>query len=341
MPRDEAAHREKAGDTMNGPDTWGIPSTTFLALYAVISVAALAVVIVRRRPAHQRVDDLPDLTPAQIGALASEENAVLAAVAQLRAAGYITSNGRVTNRLKAAPAQNDRFVRAVGDRYARRGTGALRDVSAPLRQVHSELTEAGLRHARRRAVGVAVLIPVLVLGLARIVAGLSHRKPVGYLVVIVICLAAVCIWCAVHPCERTGRGDSVLTELRRRHRLLAPQYRPALATLGAHHAAVAAALYGIEALTLLDPRLAADPSLRPPTTAPDPVIATPTTPVKQKARSRRATSSSGTSWFGPTFYDGSDGGSHHGASSHSCGGGWSGCSSGGSSCGGGGGGCGG
>ncbi|QTI71863.1 TIGR04222 domain-containing membrane protein [Gordonia polyisoprenivorans] len=326
---------------MNGPDTWGIPSTTFLALYAVISVAALAVVIVRRRPAHQRVDDLPDLTPAQIGALASEENAVLAAVAQLRAAGYITSNGRVTNRLKAAPAQNDRFVRAVGDRYARRGTGALRDVSAPLRQVHSELTEAGLRHARRRAVGVAVLIPVLVLGLARIVAGLSHRKPVGYLVVIVICLAAVCIWCAVHPCERTGRGDSVLTELRRRHRLLAPQYRPALATLGAHHAAVAAALYGIEALTLLDPRLAADPSLRPPTTAPDPVIATPTTPVKQKARSRRATSSSGTSWFGSTFYDGSDGGSHHGASSHSCGGGWSGCSSGGSSCGGGGGGCGG
>ncbi|RPA57089.1 TIGR04222 domain-containing membrane protein [Gordonia oryzae] len=326
---------------MNGTDTWGIPSTTFLTLYAVVSVAALAVVIVRRGPARQRVDDLPDLTPTQIGALVSAENAVLAAVAQLRAAGYITSNGRVTHRLKAAPAQNDRLVRAVGDRYARRGTGALRDVSAPLRQVHSELTEAGLRHARRRAVGVAVLIPVLALGVARIVAGLAHRKPVGYLVVIVICLAAVCIWCAVHPRERTGRGDSVLTELRRRHRLLAPQYRPALATLGTHHAAVAAALYGIEALTLLDPRLAADPLLRPPTTAPEPVIATPTTPVMQKGRSRRATSSSGASWFGSAFYGGSDGGSHHGGSSHSCGGGWSGCSSGGSSCGGGGGGCGG
>ncbi|MBE7193309.1 TIGR04222 domain-containing membrane protein [Gordonia polyisoprenivorans] len=326
---------------MNGPDTWGIPSTTFLALYAVISVAALAVVIVRRRPAHQLVDDLPDLTPTQIGALVSEENAVLAAVAQLRAAGYINSSGRVTNRLKAAPAQNDRFVRAVGDRYARRGTSSLRDVSVPLRQVHSELIDVGLRHARRRAVGVAVLIPVLVLGLARIVAGLAHRKPVGYLVVIVICLAAVCIWCAVHPRERTARGEAVLAELRRRHRLLAPQYRPALATLGAHHAAVAAALHGIEALALLDPRLAADPLLRPTTTAPDPGIATPTTPVVRKARSRRATGSGGASWFGSAFYGGSDGGSHHGGSSHSCGGGWSGCNSGGSSCGGGGGGCGG
>lgn len=320
---------------MTRPDTWGIPGPTFLAIYAIVAATAVCVVVIRRLPADATRIDTDDLTAAQVGMLISDERAVLAAVTQLRAAGLIDSTGRATRELgEIDKAVHDTFVRAVHLRLPRTTTAPVRDAAIALRELRFTMSQQGLLYSRPRALGIGILTPAILLGAARMVAGAANRKPIGYLALIVACLVAVAVYCLIRPRRLTARGAATLSAHRRANTLLEPRWRPALTTMGVRHCALATALFGAEAMSLVDARLAANPAALPTTTAPRPTIARVATAPAPRRTHRRTTS-----WGFLGDGGGSDGGGFFGCGggSSSCGGG----SSNSSSCGGGGGGCGG
>ncbi|MFT4128220.1 MAG: TIGR04222 domain-containing membrane protein, partial [Gordonia sp. (in: high G+C Gram-positive bacteria)] len=123
----------------------------------------------------------------------------------------------------------------------------------PLQRLGADLIGRGLIGRRRRAPGVGFLIGVLALGIVRAVAGASNGHPVGFLVVMVIVVAVITMIYGFSGTHLTAHGQAVLAALRHRHRMLAPSLNPSVTTYGIGPAAFATALFGLGALTLIEP----------------------------------------------------------------------------------------
>ncbi len=133
-------------------------------------------------------------------------------------------------------------------------------VSNALRRLSDQLAEEGLllSPARRRVARLAALVmfAVLALAVARLVAGLSNHKPVGFLVLVAVPTIPVTFaLLGVPTVSRAGR--KLLARLRRGNRHLLPSQSPSWATYGAAGAMLGVALYGTSALWAADPAFAA------------------------------------------------------------------------------------
>ncbi|NMD58172.1 MULTISPECIES: TIGR04222 domain-containing membrane protein [Tsukamurella] len=240
-------------------DTWGIPSGDFLGGYLLLcGLTVLAVLIARsgpRRPPRR----IAVLSPAETGMMIADGNAVVAALAQLRAAGVIDADGRTVRPVtREDRATLDWFVRSVADRLEKRSTSLVRDLEAPLRQLRSGLVRDGLLRARPSSPGPALLLlPVIALGAVRIVAGAVGAKPVGFLTVAVVAVTATFLVLALRTRRLTPAGRRELAAARQRHAHLHPRLKPSMRTYGAVAAAYAAALFGAAGLAQLDATLAA------------------------------------------------------------------------------------
>jgi uncharacterized protein (TIGR04222 family) len=248
-------------------DTWGISGPGFLVLYlALLAVTVAGVVLARRRvvaagdgtavPARQDRYEAAYLNGGcQLTATT--------AVSVLLRGGHLASPARRRRRrLVARPAPPAgahpvewAVYRLVADRpdhprWALDGElcqlPAMAAVRERLRQGGLSLTDE--QRTRYRATGLWFL-PLLVLGVARVVAGTANGRPVGFLVA----LLAVTVVLAVALCLRVPSA----TELGRRtlDRLRAEAGRPA-AGASASELAMATALFGTGVLWTADTEIA-------------------------------------------------------------------------------------
>ncbi|MDG4814310.1 TIGR04222 domain-containing membrane protein [Micromonospora sp. WMMD956] len=287
-------------------DTWGIPGPTFLGFYLLAGLVVVIGAILHR----QRVLAGPPnvrkrkLGPQQVAYLnGGDQLAVWTSLGGLRGTGVVGVRAdrrlAVGGPLPAGVTPLDRAVHHAANQglYARE-LGRDRWVAQALDQLRQGLEQQGLaltaaqRHAARR--GSYLLFGLVVLGLFRIVAGLSNNRPVGFLVVAVIPLAIASALIARVP-RRTRAADRALHELRRKNVHLAPAAGPAYATYGAAGAAMGVALFGTATLWAMDPGFA-----------------------EQAEIQRQALAGTGSSWVGG---GGSSGSSSSCSGGSSCGGG--------------------
>jgi uncharacterized protein (TIGR04222 family) len=249
-------------------DTWGISGPRFLLLYvALLAVTVVGVVLARRR-----VLAAPDgaAVPARLDRYEAAhlnggcQLAATTAVSVLLREGHLASPPRRGRwrRLAArtAPGAEAHPVewavyRLVADhpelpRWAL--GGQLCDAPA-MSAVVERLRRGGLalnreQKTRYRATGLWFL-PLLVLGVARVVAGTANGRPVGFLVVLLVVTVVLAVaLCLRVPCA---------TELGRRtlERLRAEAGRPA-AGASPSELAMATALFGTGVLWAADTQMA-------------------------------------------------------------------------------------
>lgn len=251
-------------------DTWGIPSQTFLQWYLVAAAVAIALSLYSRMSARRSptvVDAVRrPLTPPEVGALTSDYQAILASMAMLRSAELITTGGKAARVLtKEDKGRLDWFTRSLHQRLGGSGKVPLRQVrllgrmNIALAQLRSGLIDAGYLQRPQRGVDAlfrtAPLVAVIGLGVVRLIFGIAGGKPVGFLLLTIIVLAALIPLLRINR-RRTALGDAELRRLKHENSYLSPKLRPAYTSYGPSLAGLSAALFGSGALVLIDPALA-------------------------------------------------------------------------------------
>jgi uncharacterized protein (TIGR04222 family) len=246
-------------------NTWGISGPQFLLLYLVaFAVTVLGVVLAGRRalasdggaagPAHLDPYEAAELNGG--GALVATT-----AVSNLLRSGRLASSSRRRGqpaRLVTGKAPGPRthpvewaVYQAVADGPNRR----LKDVQAALEgssalaAVRERLRRAGLaptpeQRARCRAAGL-LFLPLLALGVARVVAGSANGRPVGFLVALLVVTVVVAAVLVLRVPNATGLGRRTLQRLR------AEQPRPSAGASPAE-LSMGTALFGAGALWAAD-----------------------------------------------------------------------------------------
>ncbi|MBF9132954.1 TIGR04222 domain-containing membrane protein, partial [Plantactinospora sp. S1510] len=243
---------------------WSLVIPTFVLAYLGTAAAVFVGALVHRRRVLEQPPrlGLKDLHPQQVGYLhLGERLAVYASLAGLRAAGAVRMNRdkrtlRVDRPLPAAATALDRAVYAAAtDGVAQQALRADPRVVGAVGEVRDELERAGLLlgpEARRKARrGAWLLLALLAVGVVRISFGTSDGRLVGYLGgSVLLTLVGFHVLVARIP-RRSRAADAMLDQLRRTHRHLDADHRPALATYGPA-AATAVALFGTVVLGYLD-----------------------------------------------------------------------------------------
>jgi uncharacterized membrane protein YgcG len=106
------------------------------------------------------------------------------------------------------------------------------------------------------------MVVVAVLGLLRVLAGMSNAQPVGFvtaMMAVVIVLAALLLGRAP---RRSRAGDRLLARLRTEQHGLAPANRPDWAVYGPEGAALGIGIWGMSALWASDPVFADELALQ-------------------------------------------------------------------------------
>jgi uncharacterized protein (TIGR04222 family) len=250
-------------------DTWGISGPTFLWVFSLLGVVfAVGTLVHRQRvlrgPAHVRPSAITGQEAAYLNG--GPRLAVYASLGALRTAGAIgVSDDGVLAQTGALPAGStplDVAVYHAADRRIRpRALLADRWVGDAVGSLRADLERSGLAlpaEARRSArSGALVLLALLAFGVVRLVAGVSNKRPVALLAMLLVVLGVVIVMLLVKVPHRTAAADFVLTTLRLKHRDLAPIKQPAWSTYGPAGAAMGVALFGTAALWTADPAFAA------------------------------------------------------------------------------------
>ena len=255
-------------------DTWGIPGTTFLLLYltAVVSVAVLAAVHRSFLFAGTRGAHVDKLGPQQIAYLnGGDRLAVYAALGGLRGANAISSASDKTlwqsGPMPSGVTPLDTAVyNAAGKRIRAREVIADPWVRSALDELRTGLEARGLavspatmRVARMWALAGLALI---VVGVARLLAGFANGKPVSFLFVGVAAAVIVTLKLRTGPRHATNAARKSMAQVRRQYDYLSPQQSPSYATYGATGAAMGVALFGAASLYSMDPAFAAEAEIQ-------------------------------------------------------------------------------
>ncbi len=254
-------------------DTWGIPGPTFL--WAFIGIAALIVVgaVAHRRriltgPGDLRADRL---TPAEVAYLSEgPSRAAYATLATLTKAGVVLfeDNGRMrrTGGIHAgATALESAVLHAAGDGERAALVPQHRSVRSALGEMDSDLTRRGLLVSAddRRAArfGAWILLALFVFGAIRVLAGISSGRPVMYLVLELLAVAAAFVLLYRVP-RLTASAKTALQALRREHHYFEAKHRPAWQTYDPAMTGLAVGLFGTALLWDANPEMAEAAGLR-------------------------------------------------------------------------------
>ncbi|MEV4466740.1 TIGR04222 domain-containing membrane protein [Micromonospora echinofusca] len=254
-------------------DTWGISGPTFLRVYLLVAVVIVVGTLVHRLAvlAGPSVGHVGQLGPQQVAYLnGGQQLAIWASVGALRSSGAIgvRPDRRLTTGgpLPAGITPLDQAIHfAAGRNATTRQLARDEWVVRALDQLRASLEQRGLAlaPARRSALrlGAFLLTALLLVGVARIVAGLVNDRPVGWLVLSQIPLIVVAVLLHRVP-WRTHAATRALRDLRRQHTYLAPASGPAYATYGAAGAAMGVALFGTASLYAMDPGFASQAEIQ-------------------------------------------------------------------------------
>jgi uncharacterized protein (TIGR04222 family) len=250
-------------------ETWGISGPAFLALYLLTVFAVLVLSGIHRWVLFrgQSSTGYEHVGPQQAAYLnGGEQLAVYSSLGGLRRAGAVGVHSdrtlAPTGPLPAGVTPLDQAVyNAAGKRILARTlrgdpwvASALTQLREGLERSALALTPAQRRTARTWA---AVMAAVLVLGVARLFAGIANGRPVGFLFFALV-FAFLCTLLLLRVPFRTRAGSAALSALRAQHSYLSPRQSPAYATYGAAAAGMGVALFGAASLYALDPTFAAE-----------------------------------------------------------------------------------
>ncbi|NEW38563.1 TIGR04222 domain-containing membrane protein [Nocardia cyriacigeorgica] len=265
-----------APEVIAAGETWGISGGDFLLVYIPVALLAIAAgLYLQRKYTYRRASEwdgvsLEKLTAPETAMLFGEERAVTTAVTLLRSHDIIDSEGTPTRLPTAADrAQLDWFTLAIYDAISHKKetiADITREAAVPLGQLRTALVERGyitgdVDRRDARDAGMPILI-VGVLGLVRFIAGIIAGNPSGFLVPCLLVLAFTAWW-VMTPDPLTPRGEAAKARAISDNSHLRPSNSPAYTTYGVGAAAVAVAVFGVAALTVLDPGLAQ--AVQPPT----------------------------------------------------------------------------
>ncbi|ROO83858.1 uncharacterized protein (TIGR04222 family) [Actinocorallia herbida] len=252
--------------------TWGIEGPAFLALYVLLAALAVALVVALRRGPAAGVSMPGDLTPPELALLAGgDHRAVAASLAGLRLAGAVASapGGKVltTGPAPAGAAPLDHAVLYAAGAGIRSGDLVRQPaVAHELAAVRAALIARGqlLGPAARNSIRLRalLLVPVLLLGAARVAAGIGAERPVGLIAAVLVVLAVVTAVMLARAPERARAADHTVAIARQRLEGLHPTNAPSYADHGSSAAALAVAVFGGAALIGMDPAFAAEADLR-------------------------------------------------------------------------------
>ncbi|HJU69040.1 MAG TPA: TIGR04222 domain-containing membrane protein [Gemmatimonadaceae bacterium] len=206
-----------------------LPGPQFLSLYlGLLGIAGPVAIFLRhwlRRPGGSVDVRFLKLRPFEIGYLAGgDRQAVSAMVASLAKDNVVTVGEREPTIIVAGPlpAGSDTVERALlgllgtGPTTIERTTEAATSTLMPVRR---KLMDLGLLIPERaswmpRVIPALVLVAVLLLGIAKIMIGVSRDRPVGFLVGLCLLVAGGATWLLVAGPQRSLLGDKVLDRLR-------------------------------------------------------------------------------------------------------------------------------
>lgn len=264
---------EFIGDLAAPGDTWGIPGPTFLRVYVVAAVLAVAAVLVVRSTATRgnAGTQSDNLDPEQIAYLAGgRSQAFFAALAALRTLGLVGSAGPGTiarinvPRFRLSELQGAILQAAgLGARTSRvQSDGRL---AGPLDRIQNDLRGRGLlmspAQSNRCRWAAVALLALAVVGVVRIASALGTGRPFGYLFAVLIVLVVLAmILLAVVP-NKTRAGVALLGRLQNANDHLRVSRNPSWATYGAQGAGLSVALFGATALFAMDPVFAGEASI--------------------------------------------------------------------------------
>lgn len=254
-------------------ETWGISGPAFLVGYlALAALGWLATAWARRALAGG--PDRPEPGPGRPHDLAylngGADLAVTSALTAMHLKGTIVpSRGqiRAVGRLEPGADALERAIHfATGTSTARKQLAAARPVRTALDAMHKRLVAEGLllSEPRRRRIRAAGwwMIGIIAVGLLRLLAGVADGRPVGFLVVALICVTAATLVHLLHAPRRSRAGDRLLARLRTEHHALSPKQHPDWVAYGPAAAALGVGVFGASALWASDPALAEELELQ-------------------------------------------------------------------------------
>lgn len=254
-------------------DTWGIPGSSFLALFAAIAAALVIAALIHRAVLfaghHTPVDRLG---PQQVAFLnGGDKLAIYSSLAGLKGAGAIeVAPGRTLTTSGPMPAGAtplDQAVYNAASQHVRaRDVADNQWVAMALTSLREDLEQRGLAPSEgARAAARALpflMLALLGLGVVRVVAGVTNDKPVVFLVVLLAVWTIITLAFLVKVPTRTRAARRALEELRRQHAYLSPSMGPAWATYGAAGLALGVGLYGAASLWQADAAFAEEAEIQ-------------------------------------------------------------------------------
>ena len=249
--------------------TWGISGPTFLLAYLLIAIAVWVAAFRARRALADPGTTSPvgDLTihPHDVAYLnGGGELAVYSALSAMNLRGTVTTTRgsvRAAGRLEPGADTLEKAIHftAAGAVQPRRLV-FHRSVQTALATIERRLVAGGflLSEDRRRQIRWVGfwMLAVAALGLVRVLAGIAEARPVGFLVIAMLLVAAVAVVQLSRAPRRTRSGDRALAELRTEHHGLSPEVRPDWQVYGPAGAALGIGIYGTSALWASDPAFA-------------------------------------------------------------------------------------
>ncbi|MEU5881695.1 TIGR04222 domain-containing membrane protein [Spirillospora sp. NPDC047279] len=255
-------------------DTWGIAGPVFLwGIFLPAAVALTVIVVLIRRTLATGHSAQRELHPYEVAHLTGGRVRVIGTVlAALRAHGAIEAAGGGRVRVTDTPIPDAAPIEAVVHDVVRQsGEIKVRDlpddprVRAELDALRGSLEREGLAltAGEKTAMRTTSLLlwALAIVGFARLWAGISADRAVGFLIAAEVLLVLVCLFfLAAGTMTRGGRATLRVTRERLAH--LDPSSSPAWATYGATGAAFGVALFGTTALMSFDPAFAEEAELR-------------------------------------------------------------------------------
>jgi uncharacterized protein (TIGR04222 family) len=200
----------------------------FLSFYLLVaSTAIILAYILRwylRKPAPHTSDESSSLDAYEIAYLAGGNNrAVDAAIASLVQRGHLQPLTQILELDAVLPRNSHPLERAIAQAIENSGKPdqVRQAVRSATSLIEKRLQNLGLLVNSRQAKVVKWLpalpvFAVLILGIAKIMVGISRGKPVGFLIMLCI-ITAIFGFCLLVKPHRSRYGDRTLTNLQARH----------------------------------------------------------------------------------------------------------------------------
>ncbi len=252
-------------------ETWGISGPTFLVGYLLLAAVTWIATARRRRALADGPDRPAPHRPYELAFLnGGADLAVTSALTAMHLAGTVAPRrGEVqaVGRLGSGADALERAVHAAATTpVPRRRLVLTRPVRTALDAVERRLVADGLLlgEPQRRAVRAVGWWTAAVagLGLLRLLAGVAEGRPVGFVAVALVAVAALALVQLLHAPRRSRSGDRLLARLRNENTAIAPGMRPDWVAYGPAGAALGVGLFGASALWASDPAFAEELALQ-------------------------------------------------------------------------------